>query len=85
MAWQVRHSGFRRCGAQLPLLLCWFLVGCSTSGIEREPAITLSRGGPNEPGYSRALCGFELWRLDEASHLALANYILHHTFHIGSP
>jgi len=50
-----------------------------------EPAIILSRGGPNEPGYSRALCGFELWRLDEASHLALANYILHHTFQIGSP
>lgn len=50
-----------------------------------EPAVILSRGGPNEPGYSRALCGFELFRLDEASHLALAEYILHHTFQIDRP
>lgn len=50
-----------------------------------EPAVILSRGGPGEAGYSRALCGFEVSRLDEASHVALANYILHHTFQIGAP
>jgi len=50
-----------------------------------QPAIILRKASPFDTYYSRALCGFEIWRLQRASHLALADFILLRHFRLGLP
>ncbi len=50
-----------------------------------QPAIILRKSSVIAPYYSRALCGFEMFRLRPASHLALADNILLRQFRLGLP
>jgi len=47
------------------------------------PAVILRKNQVTDPYYSRALCGFEVWRLSFDSHLALADVILLQSMHLG--
>jgi hypothetical protein len=51
-----------------------------------QPAIIARRSisGPANP-YTRVFCGFEVWRLRQASHLALADFVLLNHFRLGRP
>jgi hypothetical protein len=49
------------------------------------PAVLLRRATPVDRDYSRAMCGFEVWRLRRRSHLALADYVLLRHFRLGQP
>lgn len=49
-----------------------------------QPAVLLRKTNVLEPLYTRAICGFEPWRLRLASHIALADYILLQHFHTDS-
>jgi len=48
-----------------------------------SPSVILRRALVTDPYYSRALCGFEVWRLRFDSHLALADYILLRHMRLG--
>jgi hypothetical protein len=50
-----------------------------------QPAVLLRKASPAAVDYSRALCGFEVWRLQLASHIALADWILLQQFRLGAP
>jgi hypothetical protein len=50
-----------------------------------QPSVILRRARDTDAYYSRALCGFELWRLRTASHIALADFILLRHFRLGIP
>ena len=50
-----------------------------------QPAIILRKALPEDPFYSRALCGFEIFRLRTASQLALSDNILLRQFRLGLP
>ena len=50
-----------------------------------EASVIVRKASAFEPYYSRALCGFEVWRLHEASHEALADFILLRHFRLGLP
>jgi hypothetical protein len=50
-----------------------------------QPSVLLRRAQSTSPAYSRAICGFEAWRLKASSHLALANFILLRHFRLGLP
>jgi hypothetical protein len=52
---------------------------------DRQPAIILRKTQVEDRDYSRALCGFEVWRLTERSHVGLADQILRHNFRLGLP
>ena len=47
------------------------------------PAVILRKNRVTDPYYSRALCGFEVWRLSFDSHLALADVILLQHMRLG--
>lgn len=48
-----------------------------------QGSVLLTRRAPEDPHFSRALCGFEVWRLRFDSHLQLAEYILVRQFGLG--
>jgi hypothetical protein len=48
-----------------------------------QPSVILRRAQRFDPYYSRALCGFEPWRLQVASHVALADFIMLRHFRLG--
>lgn len=50
-----------------------------------QPAIILRKAQQNDVFYSRALCGFELFRMRPASQLALTENILLRHFRLGLP
>ena len=50
-----------------------------------EPALIVRKTSAFERYYTRAMCGFELIRLREESHLALADFILLRHFRLGLP
>jgi hypothetical protein len=50
-----------------------------------QPAILLRKTRATDTQYSRAMCGFELWRLSVGSHLALAQWVLRDQFQLGQP
>jgi len=48
-----------------------------------SPSVILRKAALSDPYYSRALCGFEPWRLRFDSHLALADFILLRHMRLG--
>jgi len=50
-----------------------------------QPAIILRKAEPSDLFYSRALCGFEIFRLRTASQLAVSDNILLRQFRLGLP
>ena len=56
-------------------------VAHAVSGV--GAAVLLRRASPTSPYYSRAICGFEPWRLRANSQLALADFILLRHFRLG--
>jgi hypothetical protein len=50
-----------------------------------QPAIILRKAAVTDRNYSRAFCGFEVWRLNRRSHVALADQILLRQFRLGLP
>jgi hypothetical protein len=52
---------------------------------DEQPALVMARRHATDPHYSRAYCGFEVWRLTRTSHLALARYVLLRQMRLGQP
>jgi hypothetical protein len=55
------------------------------STADGQPSVILRRASTRSPYYSRAICGFEAWRLSPSSQLALASFILLRHFRLGLP
>jgi hypothetical protein len=52
---------------------------------DNQPSVVLRKASPVDAYYSRAICGFEPWRLQPRSQLALADFILLRHFRLGLP
>ncbi len=50
-----------------------------------QPGVILRKASTQDRDYSRAICGFELWKLRASSHLALADFVLLRHFRLGLP
>ncbi len=67
------------------------MVADSTRGFvypftaDQQPAVIVRRNLPTDLAYSRALCGFEPFRLQLGGHIALADNILLRQFRLGLP
>ena len=52
---------------------------------DRQPVVLVAKRAPDDVHYSRAIAGFEPWRLTFESHVRLAETILLHHFGLGAP
>jgi hypothetical protein len=52
---------------------------------DNQPVVILRKTSVIEPYYSRAICGFEPWRLRQSSMLDLADHVLLRAFRLGVP
>ena len=52
---------------------------------DRQPVVLVAKRAPDDSHYSRAIAGFEPWRLTFESHVRLAETILLHHFGLGAP